>query len=249
MVKLKDPNQPTRPLSAYFAWMKDNRVKVKDANEGISNKELTSKLGQAWSALTDEEKSPYTTKAKEQLQSWKEQMVEYKKTPEYRDFQAKKAAAKANDTGKGGKKKRKAKPPKDPNQPKRPSTGFFLYVADKREEVKASLPEDQRKKVTLITKRVGEMWKTNEEEKNKYNERAKKLKAEWDEKMAAYKQTQDYRDFQERLKEWKQDQKNKEREARMSQSNRRKKAQPAQRRHFPPSSSSSDTEGSSDESS
>jgi hypothetical protein len=36
----------------------------------------------------------------------------------------------------------KPKKTKDPNAPKKPMTSYFLFLADKRNEIKAGLPED-----------------------------------------------------------------------------------------------------------
>merc|ERR1719215_807960 len=99
-----------------------------------------------WNALADSEKKVYKDEATEEMNKWKEAFDDYKK------WQAQKAAeAGSSKKGKG----RKKKAPKDPNAPKRPSTGFFLFVAEKREEVKASLPAEDQNKVTVVTKRCG----------------------------------------------------------------------------------------------
>lgn len=200
----KDPNAPKRPLSAYFAWLGDNRARVKAENPDMKHKDVTAKLGEMWGSLDEAVKKEYKDKASGQMSAWKVQFEEYKKTPEYADWQSKKAA----EGPKAGKGKRKKKAPKDPNAPKRPSTGFFLFVQDHREEVKASLPEADQNKVTLVTKKCGDMWREcSEEEKAKYKEKSAKLKQEYDEKLAAYKETDEYANFQESLREWKAKQK------------------------------------------
>lgn len=196
----KDPNAPKRPLSAYFTWLGENRERIKQENPTLPHKEITSKLGELWNALDEDTKKSYKDKAQAEMAEWKVKFDAYKKTDNYRNFQATKST--------GGKKGKKSKPPKDPNAPKRPSTGFFLFVSDKREEVKASLPEDQQKKVTVVTKKCGELWKAcSDEAKAKYQDRSKQLKAKYEEELQEYKQTQDYADFQERLRQWKSSQK------------------------------------------
>jgi len=203
-MRKKDPNAPKRPLSAYFAWLQENRARVKAENPDMKHKDVTAKLGEMWGALDEAVKTEYKDTASKQMEGWKAEFEEYKKTPEYADWQAKKAAEGA----KGGKGKRKKKPPKDPNAPKRPSTGFFLFVADNREEVKASLPEADQKKVTLVTKKCGDMWKEcSAEVKAQYKEKSTKLKQEYDEKLAAYKETADYANYQVILREFKKKQK------------------------------------------
>jgi len=205
----KDPNAPKRPLSAYFKWLGENRTRVKAENPNVPHKEVTSKLGSMWNALKEEEKKVYKDQATQEMGVWKGAFNEYKKTDNYKTWQAQKAAESGGSKkGKGKKKKN----PKDPNAPKRPSTGFFLFVADKREEVKASLPAEEKNKVTVVTKRCGAMWKaSSEEEQAKYKDQSRTLKEKYDENLAAYKLTQNYRDYQEILKEFKEKQKAAER--------------------------------------
>lgn len=196
----KDPNAPKRPLSAYFTWLGENRTQVKQDNPEMPHKEVTSKLGQMWNALDEAVKNEYKSNAQKKMAVWKGEFEEYKKTDHYAEFQAQKQREAATSKKKG----RKKKPPKDPHAPKRPSTGFFIFVADKRQEVKDSLPPADQKKVTIITKRCGEMWKAcSPEEQAKYKDQSNKKKEKWQEEMAAYKLTQQWRDHQQVLKEFK----------------------------------------------
>jgi len=229
----KDPNAPKRPLSAYFTWLGENRAKVKQENPSMPHKEVTSKLGEMWNALDEAVKNEYKSNAQKKMAVWKQQFEEYKKTDEYAEFQAQKQESS------GTKKKgRKKKPPKDPHAPKRPSTGFFIFVAEKRQEVKDSLPPEDQKKVTIITKKCGEMWKAcSPEEQAKYKDQSNKLKEKWKEDMKAYKQTQQWRDFQKVLKEFKE-----------SNKASPKKSKRAARNIRPVASASDTSEGSSDES-
>jgi len=51
---------------------------------------------------------------------------------------------------------------------KKPVKGFFKFLANKREEIKKSLPKDH--KVTDVGKKAGEMWrKMSANEKKKYD--------------------------------------------------------------------------------
>lgn len=211
MGKLKDPNQPRRPLTAYFRWMGDNRKQAQQENPELKNKDLTKLLGHKWSNLTTEEKNRYQEPAKKEMEAWKVLMTAYKKTDEYKEFQQKKKAeAKQKEENE---KKKKKKFPKDKNAPKRPSTGFFLFVADKREEVKKSLPEEERRKVTIITKKCGLLWRdAGVEGQAVFKAKASKLKEEWNVTMAEYKKTDDYTNYQDKKKEFSREQKEKAKE-------------------------------------
>ncbi len=48
--------QPKRPLGSYFIFQAERRDKVKAANPGISVKEIASKIGEEWRALSDAQK-------------------------------------------------------------------------------------------------------------------------------------------------------------------------------------------------
>jgi hypothetical protein len=181
----------------------DNRTAYKAKFADLKNKDLTKKLGEGWSSLDASAKEPYMAKAKELSTEWKGKMEEYKKTPEFKAFQIKKMAHAATQKPKGTT-KRKVKAPKDPNAPKRPSTGFFLYVADKRAEVKATLPLEDRNKVTLITKKLGKMWKEGGVDlQNEYKARSTKKKEAYNVVFAEYKTTPEYAQHQENLKNFK----------------------------------------------
>ncbi|KAF4667792.1 hypothetical protein FOL47_003381 [Perkinsus chesapeaki] len=63
----KDDGKPKikRALSAYFFFMQKNRQKIMEEN-GLQSKDigdLAKKMGEAWKALSVEEKAPYTKMA------------------------------------------------------------------------------------------------------------------------------------------------------------------------------------------
>ncbi len=59
--KVRDPDQPKRPQSAFLLWTADKRRahaggEEDDGLEGIKGRDLVSKLGEMWRGLPDEEK-------------------------------------------------------------------------------------------------------------------------------------------------------------------------------------------------
>merc|ERR1712025_1541784 len=70
----------------------------------------------------------------------------------------------------------------DPNRPKKPLSSYFLFTADKRDEMKAKYPD---LKVHEIAKKLGEMWK-NMEDKSKYEKQAEEAKSAYQEAMRNY---------------------------------------------------------------
>jgi len=196
--KLKDLHRPKKPLTAYFRYLKANREKVKTENPGIKPAQLTKLCGGMWTALDTESRKPFMEEATAENDVWKEKMEEYKKTPEFAEFQIKKTAANLEQKKKD--KKRKRRMPKDKNAPKKAPTAFFLYSAAVRDAVKLTMPENERNKVTLITKKIGFMWReVSEEEKASWKAKGEKLKIAYKEKLAAYKESAEFATFQQTL--------------------------------------------------
>ncbi|UYV65012.1 hypothetical protein LAZ67_3002816 [Cordylochernes scorpioides] len=81
-----------------------------------------------------------------------------------------------------GTRKRRQKKEKDSNRPKRPPSAYFLYLNEIREQIKKDNPGIR---ITEITKKAGEMWK-NVRDKTKWEEEAKKKKAEYTKAMEDY---------------------------------------------------------------
>jgi len=245
----RDPNQPKKPLTAYFRYLADVRTTTKEANPDLKAKELTKLIGKKWRELPAEEKTVYEEPAKAALEKWREEMADYKKTDTYKDFQKEKELAKQEPPAGS---KRKKKYPKDKNAPKRPATAYFLYSASVRESVKASMEEGMRNQVKEVAKKMGAGWKAlSEEEKTEWKAKHAKLKEEYEEQLAAYKLTDQYREYNESKATWEKEQKQKEQAARAAAAKKNKKKPAAKRRRqkLEESSDESDSEMSEDSSS
>jgi len=98
--------------------------------------------------------------------------------------------------------------PKDPNMPKRPLSSYFLFSNERRSILQQKMPE---KKLTELSKIISQEWKElDSERKEQYAATAKRAKTKWDKKLEAYKQTEEYEKFQQKLEFWKQQQKEQE---------------------------------------
>jgi hypothetical protein len=90
------------------------------------------------------------------------------------------------------------KKPKDKNAPKKPQTAYFVMCNEKRNEIKASL---ENPTMAAVSKKMGDMWKNlTDEERKYYDEKNKQQKERYAIEFAAYKETENYRKFQETLK-------------------------------------------------
>lgn len=56
--KVKDPNAPKRPISAYFAFAADKREQIKKENPGFKVTDISKRTGELWKDLTEAEKKP-----------------------------------------------------------------------------------------------------------------------------------------------------------------------------------------------
>eukprot|EP00485_Elphidium_margaritaceum_P002283 CAMPEP_0202685470 /NCGR_PEP_ID=MMETSP1385-20130828/1228_1 /ASSEMBLY_ACC=CAM_ASM_000861 /TAXON_ID=933848 /ORGANISM="Elphidium margaritaceum" /LENGTH=434 /DNA_ID=CAMNT_0049339823 /DNA_START=138 /DNA_END=1442 /DNA_ORIENTATION=+ len=98
------------------------------------------------------------------------------------------------------------KKPKDPNAPKKPQTSYFIYSNERR----AALQKEHGKSVTEISKYISAEWKEMDADTKKgYEDKALTFKEKYNTDMEEYKQTEQYRTHQERLKQWQQIQKDK----------------------------------------
>jgi len=206
--RLKDPNQPKKPLTGYFRYLADHRKIVKAENPDLKPPQLTKKCGALWRGLDPEKKKEYVDAAAADTTVWRVKMAAYKKTPEFEAFDEKRKAADHEI------KIKRRKTPKDKNAPKKPQTAFFLYSGVVRESVKLTLPEGDRRKVVLITKKIGKMWKAlTEEEKTSWKSKADKLKEKYKEVYEEYKKTDNYASYMEVLTTFKEEQRERMKEA------------------------------------
>jgi structure-specific recognition protein 1 len=97
------------------------------------------------------------------------------------------------------------KKPKDKNAPKRSLSAYMLFSQDERPKI---LAKNKNLKITEVAKEIGSSWaKLSDSDKKKYQDKAAKNKAAYDKELAKYKQSSQYKKYENELKEWKQTQK------------------------------------------
>lgn len=164
--------QPKKAPTAYFLWLSDNREAIQKEIGSKKAPDVSKAAGLKWKALSDVVKAPFEKKAAAEK-------IKYDSA--LQAFTDQGGVRKRSTKGKGEKKE------KDPNKPKKPAGGAYgVFLAEKRESVKASLPAGH--KITDVTKKVGEMWKTiSESEKAKYEKVFAEKNAAWKAAMEEYK--------------------------------------------------------------
>lgn len=114
-----DPNAPKRPLSAFFAWLGENREKLKAENPDAGVSEIGKLAGEKWRDMAADEKEPYETAYKKKKEEYEEAMRHYV-PPE----------------GMSASVSKKVKRSKDPNAPKKPMSAYFRWMNENREKFK-----------------------------------------------------------------------------------------------------------------
>merc|ERR1719499_2607657 len=90
----KDENAPSRPQSAYFLFMADERDDL--VSGGMAHKDAVKKLGEMWSSLSADKKKPYEDKAAALKAKYDKNVEKYKTTKAYKTYMAEKAEFEAN---------------------------------------------------------------------------------------------------------------------------------------------------------
>merc|ERR1712001_351487 len=76
--KKKDPNAPKQPLSAYFIFSSEERLKVKNEHPSYSICEVAKELGRRWADMAPEVKQRYQQMAEEGRQKYDQEMAAYR---------------------------------------------------------------------------------------------------------------------------------------------------------------------------
>ena len=106
---IKDPNAPKKPLSAYFLFSQEERLKVKAEFPDYSITEVAKELGRRWATIDPAIKQSYEQRYTESRRQYEQALAAYK--PQ--------------------------KKKKDPNAPKQPLSAYFLFSQEERLKVKA----------------------------------------------------------------------------------------------------------------
>jgi len=155
---MKDPNAPKKPLSAYFLFSQDERLKVKAEYPDYSITDVAKELGRRWAAIDPGVKVQYEQRYQESRKQYEQAMTAYK--PQ--------------------------KKKKDPNAPKQPLSAYFIFSSEERQKVKAIHPGYSICEVAKeLGKRWADM---NPEVKQRFQQMAEEGRQKYDQEMAAYRQ-------------------------------------------------------------
>jgi hypothetical protein len=77
----RDPTMPKQPLSSYFLFSQEERLKVKAEHPNYSICEIAKELGRRWADMNPEVKQHYQQKAEEGRQKYDQEMAAYRQGP------------------------------------------------------------------------------------------------------------------------------------------------------------------------
>merc|ERR1719158_2333448 len=155
---IKDPNAPKKPLSAYFLFSQEERLKVKAENPDYSITEVAKELGKRWATLNPDIKTVYEQRYQDARRIYEQALQAYK--PQ--------------------------KKKKDPNAPKQPLSAYFLFSQEERLKVKNEHPSFSICEVAKeLGRRWADMAP---EVKQRYQQMAEEGRQKYDQDMAAYRQ-------------------------------------------------------------
>ena len=155
---MKDPNAPKKPLSAYFLFSQEERLKVKEENSDFSITEVAKELGRRWATLEPTLKAAYESRYQDARKVYDSEMNHFK--PQ--------------------------KKKKDPNAPKQPLSAYFIFSTEERLRVKEENPGHSICDVAKeLGRRWAEM---DPAMKQRYQARAEEERQKYDVDMASYRQ-------------------------------------------------------------
>eukprot|EP00624_Nannochloropsis_granulata_P000222 evm.model.NODE_10827_length_17461_cov_27.031786.3 len=198
--------QPKGAMNAYMHFATDPNIKERAMIElptGAAIKDITSKCGQMWREMSEEEKKPWTARAEADKARHAKEMEVFVKAggmkKARKSKKSKATSAKSSTKGYGGKggkgkgkgkekvtavatpakKEKKERAARDPTKPVAPGSAFDLYVKgeyeseNRKEEMKEMLKKDIR---ALMRKEWDEM---DEEEHKVWKDAAKAASEEY----------------------------------------------------------------------
>merc|ERR1711972_445763 len=170
-----DQTKLKRPLSPYFAWLKESRKGIKGKNIA----EVAKKAGEMWKSLPADKKKTYEDRASKAKAEYAAYIAKVKGTDAFQAYMDTKAAARKKKL-KRSVRSAMHKVPKDAKL-KKPLSGYMLWFKGARSTIKG-------KNIAEVSKKAGEMWKSLSAEKKKpFADKALEAKKTYDAYVATSK--------------------------------------------------------------
>jgi len=167
----KDENAPTRPQSAYFLYMADERDEL--VASGLSHKEALSKIGEMWGNLSAAKKKPYQDKAAAAKAKYQKVVEKYRKTATYKKYLKEKDEFYANKKAELKKLDERQSRSRS-KKPKAPKRSVSRSKSTKKSARKASKPKAPKRSVSRSKSRKASKGK--KKSRSRSRSKAKKAK-------------------------------------------------------------------------
>lgn len=105
----KDPNAPKKPMTAYFAWMNENRSRIKEDNPSATLGEVAKIAGKEWRDVDPDVKTDFETAYKSQMEDYKVAIKNYVPDKKFANGAASKKGATKGASKAAGSSKSKSK--------------------------------------------------------------------------------------------------------------------------------------------
>lgn len=197
------PGHPTKPLSAYFLWLRENRPALCNANPEATAAEISKLGGAAWRALSEADREQFKDAAKQNKEQYDADVATWQSQNGNELAILAQAAAvqslEADAEDDGDPSASRAKRPRTKRLgPKRAPSAYLLFSRDYRERLAADAAADEEHAEAIvstasrfgeISKKVSDAWRILPlEEKQPYLRRAEELKDEYEVVLQKWKE-------------------------------------------------------------
>lgn len=164
--KVRDPNAPKRPLTAYLRFCNDFRQSVINADPDCGMTDVMKRLSEMWKEASAKTKAKYKKLYENEKISFDREMAMYRPPPdEYEE-------------------ERKKRIKLDPNRPKGRKSAFIFFGDDVRARLRAN---NEKMDQSETLKYIAAEWKMlSSKKKKKYAKLAKKDSARYKSEMSEY---------------------------------------------------------------
>jgi hypothetical protein len=176
--------QPKKPAGGgYGQFLAEKRPEFTEKCKGQPVSAVTKLAGEAWKAMSDDQKKPYEEKYATAKAKYEADIAAFLAG----GGEMTKGARALRSEKKKAKEEKKAKKAKDPNMPKKPAGGGYgRFLAANRAKIVSSLPKDH--KITDVTKAAGLQWKAlSDADKKPYEDAYAAAVVEFKKSMEEYK--------------------------------------------------------------
>eukprot|EP01083_Nonionella_stella_P049199 131218_1 len=77
---------PKRPLSSFLLYLQEQRSSVREEHPDLAVGEVTKLIGSQWSALTTDQKKPFSDKAESAMTDYKEERKNYERSAKFKRY-------------------------------------------------------------------------------------------------------------------------------------------------------------------